>query len=42
MTRGGVKLRNPAKVLKLLSAAAKEISDQLRERIADAIESTEF
>ncbi len=42
LTRGGVKLRNPAKGLKLLTVAAKRISDQLRERIADSIEATEF
>ncbi|MEE9609515.1 MAG: hypothetical protein V3U03_17395 [Myxococcota bacterium] len=42
LTAGGVKLRNPAKVLKLLGGSAQKLSDQLRERIADAIEAMEF
>ena len=42
LTRGGVKFRNPAKAMKLLGVATQTIADQLRERIADAIESAEF
>lgn len=42
LTRGGVKFRNPAKAMKLLQVATKTIADQLRERIADSIESAEF